>query len=166
MRKVPQKSIAVYGVAVALSLVLSYIESILPVDLVLPGAKIGLPNIVSIFLLYTAGAGGCALVAVLRIVLAGFMFGNMFSIIYSLSGFLFSFVSMLLMKRSGRFGVTGVSITGGIMHNAGQLICASFIAGPYVMTYLPALAAAGTAAGLLIGLAGAEMIRRVGRYMK
>ena len=164
-RKAPQKSIAFYGTALALSLVLSYVESLIPMNLGVPGAKLGLANLVSIFLLYTAGARACFFISISRILLSGFMFGNMFAILYSSMGFLFSFLSMLLLKRSGRFGTVGVSMAGGVMHNVGQLICAAFIAGGYVLMYLPALLLAGIIAGLLIGALGAYMIKRVGRYV-
>ena len=164
-RKAPQKSIAFYGTALALSLVLSYVESLIPINLGVPGAKLGLANLVSIFLLYTAGARACFFISISRILLSGFMFGNMFAILYSSAGFLFSFLSMLLVKRSGLFSVKGVSLVGGIMHNIGQLCCAALIAGPYVLSYLPLLFLAGMAAGLLIGLLGAYMIKRVGRYV-
>ena len=165
-RKVPQNSIAVYGVSVAVSLVLSYIESVIPINLGIPGAKLGLPNMVTVFLLYIADAAGAAGVSAMRIVLSGAMYGNMFSILYSMSGAALSFLCMLIAKKSGKFGVLGVSIMGGITHNFGQLICASFIAGGYVMTYLPVLILAGCVAGTAIGVLSAEIIKRVGRYFK
>ena len=108
--KVPQNSIAIYGASVAVSLVLSYVESIIPINMGIPGAKIGLPNIVTIFLLYTAGARGALAVSVMRILLSGFMFGNMFSIVYSLSGLLLSFAGMVLLRQTGRFSTMGVSV--------------------------------------------------------
>ncbi len=164
--KVPQNSIAIYGASVAVSLVLSYVESIIPINLGIPGAKIGLPNIVTIFLLYTAGARGALAVSVMRILLSGFMFGNMFSIVYSLSGLLLSFAGMVLLRQTGRFSTMGVSIAGGILHNMGQLICAVLVAGPYVAVYLPALLLAGCLAGTVVGLLGAETVKRVGRYLR
>ncbi|HIU87633.1 MAG TPA: Gx transporter family protein [Candidatus Avilachnospira avistercoris] len=164
-RKVPEKSIAFYGVTLSLALVLSYVESLLPMSLGVPGAKLGLANLMTVFLLYTAGARAAFSISAARIMLSGFMFGNMFAILYSSMGFLFSFLSMLLLKRSGRFGTVGVSMAGGVMHNVGQLICAAFIAGGYVLMYLPALLLAGIIAGLLIGALGAYMIKRVGRYV-
>ena len=111
--KVPQNSIAIYGASVAVSLVLSYVESIIPINLGIPGAKIGLPNIVTIFLLYTAGARGALAVSVMRILLSGFMFGNMFSIVYSLSGLLLSFAGMVLLRQTGRFTkkVLGIALS-------------------------------------------------------
>ncbi len=139
----------------AVSLVLSYVESIIPINMGIPGAKIGLPNIVTIFLLYTAGARGALAVSVMRILLSGFMFGNMFSVVYSLSGLLLSFAGMVLLRQTGRFSTMGVSIAGGILHNMGQLICAALlVAGPYVAVYLPALLLAGCLAGTAVGLWG------------
>lgn len=136
----------------AAGLACSYLETLVPLKIPVPGAKPGLPNIVTVTLLYCADAKAAIFVTLARIILSGFMFGNMFSIVYSLSGFLFSFLTMLALKKTGRFGMTGVSTAGGVMHNAGQLTAAALLTDGYVFSYLPALIAAGVAAGVVIGL--------------
>ena len=95
-----KNKIAYWGVFLALALVCSYVESLIPISFGIPGVKLGLTNIVVILMLYTIGAKDAILISVLRIILAGFMFGNAFSIIYSLAGGILSFVVMLLLKKN------------------------------------------------------------------
>ncbi len=149
------------ALGVSLGLVLSYAESLVPIHLGIPGAKLGLPNLVTLCLLYLASPGLAFGTGIVRILLSGFMFGNLFSIAYSAAGFLLSFCCMLLLKKTGRFGVTGVSVAGGIAHNMGQLAAAVFLTNRYVLTYLPVLLAAGCLAGTFIGLLGAVMVKRL-----
>lgn len=154
--------IALYGLLTALALVLSYAENLIPFTIGVPGAKLGLPNLVTVFALYTAGARAAFGLTILRIALVGLTFGNPFAMLYSMCGFAVSFLSMLLLKRSGAFGVIGVSAAGGVMHNAGQLLCAVWLVKtPYVLTYFPVLLPAGVAAGLVIGVLGGVLTKRL-----
>ena len=102
----------------------------------------------------------------MRIFLSGFMFGNFFAIIYSLFGFVFSMITMVILKKSGRFGMMGVSVAGGVMHNLGQLAAAAMVAGPYVMSYFPMLIFTGVLAGVVIGLIGGLVSGRLWRCFK
>ena len=100
--------------------------------------------------------------SVTRIILSGFMFGNLFGILYSLSGGLLSFLVMVLLKKSDRFSVAGVSIGGGTAHNIGQLLVAMVVVQTYqVGYYLPVLLVAGEVTGLLIGLVAKEVLKRI-----
>ena len=147
------KKTATLGFLLALSMILSYIESILPLSIGIPGIKLGLPNLIVVILLYLYGEKEALIVNVLRIVLTGFMFGNLFAILYALAGALFSFTVMLFMKKSNIFSIAGVSIGGGVFHNIGQLIVAMFVVETYApVFYLPVLLAAGVATGFIIGL--------------
>ena len=101
------KKITVLGLCVALAMILSYIESILPVFVGIPGAKLGLPNMVIVLLLYLIGAKEAVCVNILRILLSGFLFGNLFSILYSLAGAMVSFFVMWLTKREASFHQAG-----------------------------------------------------------
>ena len=92
------KKTAYLGLFLALALICSYIESLIPFYFGIPGVKLGLTNIVVVMMLYCIGAKEALLVSLLRIVLAGFMFGNMFSILYSLAGGILSFLIMYLLK--------------------------------------------------------------------
>lgn len=158
----PTRKTAVLGLLIALSLMFSYIESVIPVPLVVPGAKLGLPNTLILLVLYTYGAKEAVLVNAARIMLSGFLFGNMFGILYSLAGAGVSFAVMLLAKKSTLFPMKAVSILGGVFHNIGQILVAAFlVSGISVMAYLPVLLVAGVVTGLCNGIL-AEMIYKRG----
>lgn len=159
------KKLVFYALLLGIGLVLSYIESILPLSMGIPGAKLGLPNMVTVLLLYTYGALPAASISLLRIILSGFMFGNLFSIIYSISGFTLSFFVMLVLKKTNWFDEVYVSSAGGVAHNIGQLIAASSVVGRYVFTYLPVLIVAGVISGLVIGAVSGLMIKHLGKIL-
>lgn len=154
------------GVFLALALICSYVESLIPISFGIPGVKLGLTNIVVVLMLYCIGAKEALAVSVCRIVLAGFLFGNLFSILYSLAGGLLSFLIMWAVKRTGKLGILPVSVCGGIFHNIGQLAVAAFVVENYnVFYYLPVLLLAGAATGLVIGIVAQELIIRIGNRM-
>ncbi len=156
------KKTAVLGLFIALSLIFSYIESIIPVPLIVPGAKLGLPNALILLVLYAYGTREAVIVNAARILLSGFMFGNLFSIVYSLAGAVLSFIIMFLAKKSKVFSIKAVSILGGVFHNVGQIIIAAFlVSGMSVMAYLPVLLIAGVVTGLCNGIL-AEIIYKRG----
>ena len=110
------------------ALALSYVELLLPPLIAgLPGIKMGLPNIIIIFCLYRLGGREAALVSGLRLVLSALLFGSAVTFIYSLAGAVLSLFLMLLLRRSGIFSPIGVSIAGGVAHNAGQVLVAKLI---------------------------------------
>ena len=150
--------IALYGMMTALAFLLSYVETLIPINLGVPGVKLGLA-IVSLYLL---GSGAAAAIALVRIVLVGFTFGNLSMMLYSLAGAAVSLLLMVVFRRLDWFGVTGVSILGGAGHNIGQLIVAALVVeNASLFYYLPVLLAAGTAAGALIGLLGGILVNRL-----
>lgn len=156
------KKIAFLGVFIALALICSYVESLIPFYLGIPGVKLGLTNIVVVIMLYTVGEKEAFAVSVLRIILAGFLFGNLFSILYSLAGGLLSFLVMYLIKKFQLLGIVPVSVCGGISHNIGQIIVAAFVVENYnIFYYIPVLLIAGTITGFLIGIVGQEIILRL-----
>lgn len=156
------KRIAFLGVFIALALICSYVESLIPFYFGIPGVKLGLTNIVVVIMLYTIGEKEAFVVSMLRIVLAGFLFGNLFSILYSLAGGLLSFLVMYLIKKFGLLGVVPVSVCGGISHNIGQIVVAAFVVENYnIFYYIPVLLIAGTITGFLIGIVGQEIILRL-----
>lgn len=165
-KKKTQKT-AYYGLLIALAFIFSYIESMFPIYLGAPGVKLGLANLVTIVALYTIGVRGTVMVSMVRIILTGLTFGNMFSMIYSLAGWALSISIMLLAKNLWKFSTVGVSVLGGIFHNIGQLLVAAFVvetAG--VFSYFPVLLFAGTIAGTLIGILGGLVIIRVRKIVK
>lgn len=161
------KKIAYLGIYIALALIFSYVESFIPISIGIPGIKLGLANIVTVLMLYTYGAVGALAIGVLRVILSGFMFGNMFSIIYSLAGCLLSFCVMYIIKRVGKFNIISVSVVGGVSHNIGQLIVAAFVVDTYsILYYIPVLIIAGVITGLVIGVVSTEIVARLPQKMK
>lgn len=161
------RSVALYGMLVALAFIFSYVEAMVPVPLPIPGIKLGLANLVTIAGLYTVGIPGAAVVSLIRILLMGFTFGNVFSMAYSMAGGIFSLVVMAAAVKSGWFSKVGVSITGGIFHNVGQLCAAAWVTKTMgVFTYLPVLLVAGVAAGAVIGLLGGMVVERIEGIVK
>ena len=160
-----KKKIAYLSMFLALALVCSYVETLIPFPIGIPGVKLGLTNIIVILVLYCIGEKEAILISILRILLSGFMFGNAFAIIYSLAGGILSFILMMLMKRTKKFSVITVSIAGGISHNIGQMLLASIlIESYYIVSYLPVLLISGTITGFLIGVLGQEIIIRIKRF--
>lgn len=153
---------AYFGVFTALALIFSYIETLIPFHFGIPGIKLGLANLLIVIFLYKRNVKEALLLSVVRIVLAGFMFGSLFSILYSLAGGLLSLLVMNLLKNSGKFSVMGVSIAGGVSHNLGQLVVAMAAVETYrVGYYFPVLLVAGMLTGLLIGMIANEVLKRL-----
>lgn len=147
----------------ALSLIAGYAESLIPLTMAVPGIKLGAANSVIVFLLYMVGAKEAFLVNICRVFLSGFFFGNMAAILYSLSGALLSLVIMTLLKKTEWFSISGVSMTGGVFHNIGQLLTAYFVLETVaVWYYLPVLIVSGTITGLVIGWLTGEICKRMG----
>lgn len=162
-----RNKVAYLGVFLALALICSYVESLIPFYFGIPGVKLGLTNVVVVLMLYLVGAREALAVSALRIVLAGFLFGNMFSILYSLAGGLLSFLVMFLLRRSQKFGVLSISISGGIFHNIGQILVAALVVDNYyILYYVPVLLIAGCMTGGLIGVVSQELIARIGSRMR
>lgn len=152
---------AYFGVFTALTLILSYVEMLIPVNFGIPGVKLGLANLVIVIVLYKTEWKEALLLSVVRVVLAGFLFGNMFSIFYSLAGGMLSLAVMAFLKRREAFSVIGVSIAGGVSHNIGQLAVAMAVVETYqVGYYLPVLLIAGALTGFVIGILSAEILKR------
>ena len=156
------KKVAVLGLCVALAMIMSYIESLFPLNLAVPGIKMGLANIVIIFLLYRVGFSSACIVSLIRVFLVSMLFGNVMMMAYSIAGAVLSLAVMLVLKKCGKFSVVGVSIAGGVAHNAGQIIMAVILLGTkQIAYYLPVLAVTGTVTGVLIGIAASVVIKRV-----
>lgn len=153
---------AYFGVFTALALIFSYVETLIPVNFGIPGAKLGLANLIIVIFLYKTNWREALLLSVVRIVLSGFIFGNLFAILYSLAGGILSLAVMVLLQKSGKFSVIGVSIAGGASHNVGQLIVAMIVVETYqVGYYLPVLLVAGVITGALIGIISSQVLVRI-----
>lgn len=157
------KKTAFLGLCTALALILAYVEVLLPPLLsAVPGIKMGLPNIIIIFLLYRHGPLPAAAVSITRVLLVALLFGNAMSLAYSLAGAILSLAVMALLRRLDFLSAVGVSVAGGVMHNVGQILMAMLVLGTAELGYyLIVLAVTGTVAGILIGLCGGMLIRRI-----
>ena len=151
MKNEKAKRAAVFGLMIALAFTLSYLESLLPLNIGIPGVKLGLANLVTVVAVYKLKPTEAFAIAIIRILLAGLTFGNANSLIYSLCGGLLSFAAMLIASKT-KLSVIGVSILGGTMHNIGQIGAAAILMGTSkIVYYLPVLLVAGLLTGFLIG---------------
>ena len=147
---------------VALAMIFSYVESLIPINFGIPGVKLGVANLVTVTGLYFLELPEVFLVVVMRVLLTGFLFGNGMSIIYSLAGGILSLLVMAVMKRINGFSVLGVSIMGGVSHNIGQIIVASVVVENLkLIYYLPALLIAGTITGFVMGILSKKVLPTV-----
>lgn len=154
------KRIAFLGIFLGLAMILSYVETLLPLFPFAPGIKIGLANLVTVFLLYRFRTLEAFLISLVRVILSALLFGTLFSFLFSMSGFLVSFFGMLLLKKN--FRSVSVSVSGGVLHNAAQILLAMILLGSReILWYLPVLFLSGIVAGALIGLIAAVLIRKL-----
>ncbi|MGM9642634.1 MAG: Gx transporter family protein [Eubacteriales bacterium] len=159
------KKVAFLSMCIALSLILSFVESQIPPLAAVPGVKVGLANLVMVFMLYKVGAKETAVVSIIRVLLAGLLFANPLSIIYSLAGATLSLIGMILLKKTGLFAPVTVSVVGGILHNVGQIITACILMETaQIAYYLPILIVSGTIAGIIIGFVAGLILKRLEKY--
>ena len=155
------KNIAKTGMLVAVAFVLSYVESMLPLNFGVPGIKVGLSNIVVLFSIFNLNPLTAFWIAIVRIILCGITFGSLSGLLYSLSGGILSFMVMLLLKKTKKFSVYGVSVAGGVSHNIGQILVAIVVLNnKLIMYYLPFLLIAGIVDGIATGMLGGILIKR------
>ena len=146
------KNTAFLSAFLALAVIMGYVEMLVPLDFILPYAKLGIANLVPLYLLYSGKAGHAVLVNILRVLIVGLLFSNPISLCFSLCGALLSFPAMLLAKKSRAFSVVGVSIAGGVFHNLGQFLAAFIFFRIFPYFLLPVLLIVGVASGLILGL--------------
>lgn len=153
------KKVARMGVFIALAMIFSYIEVLIPFNFGIPGVKLGIANIVTVTSLYVFSTGEAFGISVIRIVLMGILFGNGMSLLYSLAGGLLSFLAMWLGKKTNWFSIMGVSMAGGVFHNVGQILAVMLVMkNTMFVAYMPVLFVAGVVTGYLIGLLANKII--------
>lgn len=158
--------VAYFGVFTALALIFSYIETLVPISFGIPGVKLGLANLIIVIALYKIPLREVYVLSIVRVLLSGVLFGNYFSIAYSLAGGLLSLTVMALLKKTGGFSVIGISIAGGVCHNIGQLVVAMIVVETFAMSYyMPVLLVAGLITGFLIGVVADQVLRRISNIM-
>ena len=156
------KKIAVLALAIALAMILSFVESQIPAFVAIPGVKIGLANIAVVFVLYKLGWKEAVLISLVRVVMVSMLFGTLVSLFYSVAGAVLSLTGMVLLKKTGLFSTVAVSVTGGVLHNVCQILMACLLLETNVIVYyLPFLILSGVIAGVVIGVVSAIMVNRV-----
>ena len=156
------RKVAFLGLSITLAMVLSFVESQIPVFTTIPGMKMGLPNLVIVFLLYRVGWKEAVLVSIIRVALVALLFGNLQSLIFSIAGAALSLTGMILLKKTKLFSPIAVSVVGGVLHNVGQVIAAClWTQTAQVAYYLPMLLISGICAGILIGLVAGLLLKRL-----
>ncbi len=156
------RKVAYSAIMIALAMIFSYVEALIPVDFGIPGVKLGIPNIVIVVGLYTISFYDVLIISILRVILTGILFGNVMTIWYSLAGGLLSIAIMWLLKRTRQFSMIGVSVAGGVSHNMGQLFTAIFfVKNLAVGMYFPVLMIAGVITGAIIGFMSRIVLDRI-----
>jgi len=162
MRNSRTKKLAACSVLAAVGLIFTYVEALIPFSLGIPGVKLGFANIVIVFTLYRFGSKYAFGVNIVRIILAGLLFGSPFSALYSLAGGMISLCAMILVKKAGVFSITGTSMAGGVFHNLGQITVAALVVQTtQIVAYLPVLIFSGIAAGIVNGIVAQLCLERI-----
>ncbi len=163
----PSKRVAIISILIALALVFSYVEFLIPFNFGVPGIKLGLANIVVIVALYIFGLPVAISVSLLRVLLNGLIFTGLFSALYGVVGAILSILGMYLLKRSGKFSVVGVSVFGAFLHIIGQLIVAALVFGNIkIFIYLPFLTVVSVITGTLIGFLVYLILKKVKSFLR
>ncbi len=150
---------AYMGLLLAFALILSYVELLIPFQTGMPGVKLGLANLAVVLCLYLFGWQKALLLTAVKAVLSGLLFGNLFMILYSLAGAVFSALIMIILKKTNWFHVPVISAAGGVAHNMGQLLVAIRVVETYgVLYYMPTLIIAGLVTGLVMGISAALVL--------
>jgi len=156
------RKLAYTSVTIALALVLSYVETLIPGLVAVPGVKVGLANIAVVFALYRIGFKEAVVISLMRVVLSSLLFGSAVSLAYSFAGATVSLALMAVLKKTNIFGVTGVSTAGAVSHNLAQVLVAILLLETTALAWwIPVLLVSGTLAGVVIGLVSAVTIKRI-----
>ena len=148
------KRLTTLAIMLAISIVLSIVESMLPV-IPVPGVKLGLANVVTLIIMYKYGEKDAFTILFLRIVLVGLLRGNIFSVTFflSLSGGMTAYLMMFLFKQLKRFSMIGVSIMGSFGHSVGQIVMAIFLIERIeLVLYFPYILVLSVITGVVTGI--------------
>lgn len=161
------KRMVTLSALIAVAMILSYVESMIPAFVAVPGVKMGLSNIATVFALYFLGWPYAICVSLVRVCLSAPLFGNVVGLIYSLSGAALALLVMILLKNFDLFSNVGVSVAGGICHNAGQIIAACIVMKTSAISvYFIPLVISGTVSGVLIGVVSGMLVERLKKIIK
>jgi heptaprenyl diphosphate synthase len=160
--KLTTRQLTLCAMLTAMALALSYLENFFPLSAAIPvpGIKLGLANIVTVFALYALGPGQAMLILLARCVLGAVFAGNLNALLFSLLGGVTAMGTMILLSRSRRLSVYGVSIGGAAAHQCGQVAAAVLALGNTAPCYyLPVLLGVSLLTGTLTGLVSACLFR-------
>lgn len=164
--KLDTKKMVTLSALIAVAMILSYIESLIPAFVAVPGVKIGLSNIATVFALYALGWPYAICVSLVRVLLSALLFGNTVSLFYSLSGAVLALLVMIVLKKLGLFSSIGISVAGGVFHNAGQIIAACIVMKTAAISlYIIPLVITGTIAGVIIGIIAGMLVERLKKHI-
>lgn len=159
------KKITRLSMLLAISVVLSLIESLIPLlNGIIPGIKLGFANIVILFTLYTFSLKDAFIISILRVFLVGILRTGVFSItfFFSLFGALLSLLFMYMFKKFTKLSIVGVSIIGSVMHTIGQIIIAViFLSNVNILYYLPILLITSIVTGIIVGYISTALIAKI-----
>ena len=157
------KKTVLLGLLTGISLILFIVEMRIPNPFPIPGVKLGLANIVTVYAVFRFRAQETALIVAARVLLGAVFSGNLSALLYSTAGAVCCLLGMLLMRRIlPQEQLWLCSIIGAMFHNIGQIAAACAVMGSLsVIAYLPLLLLTGSAAGLFTGLT-AQLILRSG----
>ena len=160
--KITTRRLALCAVLTALALGLSTLEGMFPVSLLipLPGIKLGLANIVTVYALYALGSASALAILLARCLLGAMFAGNASALLFSLMGGGLSMLVMIVLRHLPGLSIFGVSIGGAAAHNIGQIGAAMIVlGGTAVLGYLPVLLAVSLLTGTLTGFIAGLLFR-------
>lgn len=150
------------GLLSAFAIILSYVETLIPIPIAVPGVKLGLANFLVLLCLYIYGIKEAIIVNLIRIFVIGCMFGNLFSILFSIAGAGISLMVMVMVKKTNLFSMTGVSVAGGVSHNMAQILIAAWLVNStQIVFYLPVLVVCGIVTGAVIGILAGVIVKHI-----
>lgn len=151
----------------SLSIIFSYVEALIPINLGYIGVKIGFANIVTIIALVLLGLNYTLIINILRLIIIGILFSNITRFIMSVAGFALSFIVMYILLKIIKFSIITTSIFGGAFHNIGQILALSILTTNYsVLSLLPVYIIIGSITGLAIGIISDLIYKRIRIYYK
>lgn len=159
------KQLTTMALLTAIALAIHVAEAYIPPLVAIPGVKLGLANIVTVYAAFTLGGGAAAMILIARILLGSMFGGGVVSLLYSLAGGILCLLITLFLRRiltKKQIWVAGVM--GAIMHNIGQIFVAIVVTGtPSIVSYLPVLLISGIVTGTFTGFAAQAVVNRLGK---
>ena len=155
------------GLLISQAILMGYIERLLTIPIAIPGVKLGISNIVVVIALYLLGDIEAVFIGLVKALVVGFMFGGIYSIMYSVTGSFFALSCMILAKKTSLFSVIGISIIGAVCHNLGQILVFAFVINNNVIFYyFTILIWSGIFTGFIVGYLSYICIKSLEQYTK